>query len=151
MAARMPPDNKIDSRDWTLLVLLSAFWGGSFFFNGIIVREVPPFTVVLLRVSFAAIMLLPLLRIYGIAWPRGLSGWMPFFAIGLFNNVLPFSVIVTGQTYIPSGLASILNATKPLFTVVVMATAGEETLRQSCSVVSYWASRSQRRRWPARS
>jgi len=73
-------------------------------------------------------MLLPLLRIYGIAWPRGLSGWMPFFAIGLFNNVLPFSLIVTGQTYIPSGLASILNATTPLFTVVVMATAGEETL-----------------------
>ena len=125
----MPPDNKIDSRDWTLLVLLSVLWGGSFFFNGIIVREVPPFTVVLLRVLFAAIMLLPLLRIYGIAWPRGLSGWTPFFAIGLFNNVLPFSLIVTGQTYISSGLASILNATTPLFTVVVMAAAGEETLQ----------------------
>jgi drug/metabolite transporter (DMT)-like permease len=73
-------------------------------------------------------MLLPMLRIYGIAWPRGVSGWTPFFAIGLFNNVLPFSLIVTGQTYIPSGLASILNATTPLFTVAVMAIAGEETL-----------------------
>jgi drug/metabolite transporter (DMT)-like permease len=125
----MPPDNRIDSRDWTLLVLLSVLWGGSFFFNGIIVREVPPFTVVLLRVLFATIMLLPLLRIYGIAWPKGWSGWKPFLAIGLFNNVLPFSLIVTGQTYIPSGLASILNATTPLFTVVVMATAGEEALQ----------------------
>jgi drug/metabolite transporter (DMT)-like permease len=121
-------DNRIDRRDWALLVLLSVLWGGSFFFIGIIVREVPPFTVVLLRVSFAAIMLLPLLRIYGIVWPRGVSGWIPFFAIGLFNNVLPFSLIVTGQTYIPSGLASILNATTPLFTVVVMAAAGEEAL-----------------------
>jgi drug/metabolite transporter (DMT)-like permease len=53
---------------------------------------------------------------------------MPFIAIGLFNNVLPFSLIVAGQTHIPSGLASILNATTPLFTVVVMAVAGEEKL-----------------------
>jgi drug/metabolite transporter (DMT)-like permease len=56
------------------------------------------------------------------------SGWKPFWAIGLLNNVLPFSLIVMGQTYIPSGLASILNATTPLFTVVVMAVAREEKL-----------------------
>ena len=61
-------------------------------------------------------------------FPKGLSGWAPFFAIGLLNNVLPFSLIVIGQTYIPSGLASILNATTPLFTVLVMAAAGEEKL-----------------------
>ena len=126
----MPPtDKSIDSRDWALLILLSILWGGSFFFNGIIVREVPPFTAVLLRVSVAALLLVPLLRIYGIAWPRGVSGWTPFFAIGLFNNVLPFSLIVTGQTYVPSGLASILNATTPLFTVMVMIAAGEEALQ----------------------
>jgi drug/metabolite transporter (DMT)-like permease len=129
MTAGMPPDNRIDSRDWALLVLLSVLWGGSFFFNGIIVREVPPFTAVLLRVAFAAMMLLPLVRAYGIAWPIGLSGWTPFFAIGLFNNVLPFCLIVTGQTTVPSGLASILNATTPLFTVIVMAAAGEESLQ----------------------
>lgn len=126
----MPPsDNNIDSRDWSLLILLSVLWGGSFFFNGIIVKEVPPFTAVLLRVSVAALLLVPLLRICAIAWPRGLSGWTPFFAIGLFNNVLPFSLIVTGQTYVPSGLASILNATTPLFTVLVMVAAGEEALQ----------------------
>jgi drug/metabolite transporter (DMT)-like permease len=125
----MPPaDTSIHSRDWTLLILLSILWGGSFFFNGIIVREVPPFTAVFLRVCLAALLLVPLLRIYGVGWPRGVSGWTPFLAIGLFNNVLPFSLIVTGQTYIPSGLASILNATTPLFTIAVMAAAGEETL-----------------------
>ncbi|MEX7090284.1 EamA family transporter, partial [Pseudomonas aeruginosa] len=56
-------------------------------------------------------------------------GWAPFVAMGLFNNVLPFSLIVFGQTYIPSGLASILNATTPLFAVVIMAAAGEERLQ----------------------
>src|SRR5436190_22578981 len=122
-------DASIDARDWSLLGLLSILWGGSFFFNGVVLKELPPLTVVFLRVTFAAIMLLPLLWLYRIRFPKGLSGWRPFIAIGLFNNVLPFSLIVVGQTYIPGGLASILNATTPLFTVVVMAAAAEEKLQ----------------------
>src|SRR5882757_4895681 len=122
-------DTSIDARDWSLLGLLSILWGGSFFFNGVILKELPPLTLVFLRVALGAVMLLPLLWLYRIRLPNGLSGWKPFFAIGLFNNVLPFSLIVIGQTYISSGLASILNATTPLFTVVVMALAGEEKLQ----------------------
>ena len=121
-------DTSIDARDWSLLGLLSALWGGSFFFNGVVLRELPPLTVVFLRVTLAALMLLPLLRLYKVRFPDSLSGWAPFIAIGLLNNVLPFSLVVMGQTYIPSGLASILNATTPMFTVVVMAVAGEEKL-----------------------
>src|SRR5450631_3488995 len=121
-------DNRIDARDWSLLGLLSVLWGGSFFFNGLVLRELPPLTVVLLRVALAALILLPVLWAYRIRFPVGLSGWKPFFAIALLNNVLPFSLIVIGQTYIPSGLASILNATTPLFTVLVMAAAGDEKL-----------------------
>ena len=121
-------DDRIDARDWSLLAVLSVLWGGSFFFNGVVLKELPPLTVVLLRVTLAAMMLLPVLRAYRIRFPVGLSGWKPFFAIALLNNVLPFSLIVIGQTYIPSGLASILNATTPLFTVVVMAASGDEKL-----------------------
>lgn len=121
-------DDRIDARDWSLLAVLSVLWGGSFFFNGVVLRELPPLTVVLLRVALAAMILLPVLRAYQIRFPVGLSGWKPFFAIALLNNVLPFSLIVIGQTYIPSGLASILNATTPLFTVMVMAAAGDEKL-----------------------
>jgi drug/metabolite transporter (DMT)-like permease len=121
-------DNRMDARDWSLLAGLSVLWGGSFFFNGVVLKELPPLTVVLLRVALAAMILLPVLRAYRIRFPVGLSGWKPFFAIALLNNVLPFSLIVIGQTYIPSGLASILNATTPLFTVVVMAAAGDEKL-----------------------
>src|SRR3954468_1702955 len=121
-------DDRIDARDWSLLGVLSVLWGGSFFFNGVVLRELPPLTLVLLRVALASIVLLPLLWAYRIDFPKGISGWKPFVAIGLFNNVLPFSLIVAGQTYVPSGLASILNATTPLFTVVVMAAAGEEKL-----------------------
>ncbi|GMO17355.1 DMT family transporter [Bradyrhizobium sp. TM233] len=125
----MPPtDNRIDARDWSLLAVLSVLWGGSFFFNGAALRELPPLTLVFLRVALGAAILLPLLRRQGIGFPKRMIGWKPFVTIGLFNNVIPFSLIVAGQTFIPSGLASILNATTPLFTVLVMAAAGEEAL-----------------------
>ena len=124
----MASTDRIDDRDWSLLGLLSILWGGSFFFNGVVLKELPPLTVVLLRVAIAALILLPLLHAHRIPLPKGVPGWKPFFAIGLLNNVLPFSLIVIGQTYVSSGLASILNATTPLFTIVVMAGAREEKL-----------------------
>lgn len=121
--------NRIHARDWSLLAMLSILWGGSFFFNGAALRELSPLTLVFLRVALGATILLPLLRMQGIRWPKGMMGWKPFIVIGLLNNVIPFSLIVIGQTFIPSGLASILNATTPLFTVLVMAAAGEEALQ----------------------
>ncbi|MBR0715440.1 DMT family transporter [Bradyrhizobium liaoningense] len=121
-------DNRIDARDWLLLGLLSVLWGGSFFFNGAALRELPPLTLVLLRVALGAAFLLPLLRLYRISLPGGVAGWRPYVAMAFLNNVLPFSLIVTGQLFISSGLASILNATTPLFTVAVMAAVGEEEL-----------------------
>ncbi|MGB8399699.1 DMT family transporter [Bradyrhizobium sp.] len=120
--------DRIDARDWSLLGLLSILWGGSFFFNGVVLRELPPLTLVFLRVALASVILLPLLWVYRIRFPKGVAAWAPYLAIGFLNNVLPFSLIVIGQTTIASGLASILNATTPLFTVVVMAAAGEEKL-----------------------
>jgi drug/metabolite transporter (DMT)-like permease len=119
----------MDERDWALLVLLSVLWGGSFFFTGIAVRELPPLTIVLARVAIAAVLLLPVLWASGIRLPASVSGWMPFLVMGLLNNVIPFSLIVSGQTRIASGLASVLNATTPLFTVLVMAAAGDEPLK----------------------
>src|SRR5204862_4995715 len=101
-------DASIDARDWSLLGLLSVLWGGSFFFNGVVLKELPPFTVVFLRVALAAIMLLPLLWLYRIRFPAGLSGWRPFIAIGVLNNVLPFSLIVAGQSSILGGVGSLV-------------------------------------------
>ena len=98
------------------------------FFVGEALRELPPLTIVFARVTLGAVLLLPLLKPLGGALPTSLRGWLPFLVMGLLNNVIPFSLIVAGQTYIPSGLASVLNATTPLFTVLVMAAFGEEQL-----------------------
>lgn len=105
--------------EWAMLGLLSILWGGSFFFIGVAVRELPTFTLVLLRVSLAALALWAFVLATGRAIPRNRAVWVAFLGMGLLNNVVPFSLIVWGQHTIASGLASILNATTPLWTVLV--------------------------------
>ncbi|MCJ8054320.1 DMT family transporter [Shinella curvata] len=105
--------------EWGLLIALSALWGGSFLFNGILVRELPPLTIVAARVALAAIALWTIVRLSGHSVPRSREVWLAFLGMGVLNNVIPFSLIVWGQTHIASGLASILNATTPLFAVIV--------------------------------
>lgn len=105
--------------EWVLLIVLSILWGGSFFFGAVAVKEVGPFTVVLSRVLLAAVLLYAFIRLSGRHMPSDGPTWAAFFGMGLLNNVIPFSLIFWGQTHIASGLASILNATTPLFTVLV--------------------------------
>lgn len=126
--AMAPADLRIASADWLRLLALSVLWGGSFFFAGIAVKELPPLTIVFARVGFAAVLLLPLIWVYQLTIPRTLAGWRPFIVMALLNNVIPFSLLVSGQTMIASGLASVINAMTPVFTVLVLAAFGEERL-----------------------
>jgi drug/metabolite transporter (DMT)-like permease len=105
--------------DWALLAILSIVWGGSFLFVGVAVRELPPLTIVALRVVTAASALLLTLRLMGVDLPRTRQVWSAFLGMSILNNVIPFTLIVWAQSHIASGLASILNATTPLFTVIV--------------------------------
>ncbi|MFC4352483.1 DMT family transporter [Fodinicurvata halophila] len=104
---------------WGLLLALSLLWGGSFFFVGVAVKVLPPLTIVALRVGLAATALWGFCLLRGIGVPRSPAIWRAFLVMGLINNAIPFSLIVWGQVQIASGLASILNATTPLFTVVL--------------------------------
>ncbi|NBB83584.1 MAG: EamA family transporter [Alphaproteobacteria bacterium] len=109
----------MDARDWARLLLLALVWGGSFFFVGVAVAELPPLTLVAARVALAALALAVILRLAGIALPTSPALWGAFLGMGVLNNVVPFTLIVWGQTQIASGLAAILNATTPLFTLIV--------------------------------
>jgi drug/metabolite transporter (DMT)-like permease len=122
------PTGQIDRADAALLVFLSLLWGVGFVFAGVALRELPPVTVVFGRVAFGALFLLPLILVRRIGMPRGLKGWLPFFGMGLLNNVIPFALIASGQAMTTTGLASIMNATTPVFTVLVAAAFGEEKL-----------------------
>jgi drug/metabolite transporter (DMT)-like permease len=104
--------------EWTMLITLSIVWGGSFFFNGLAVRELPVLVIVVARVAIAALLLSIALRLRGERLPTSWSIRSAFLVMGLLNNAIPFSLIVWSQGHIASGVASILNAATPLFTVV---------------------------------
>ena len=106
-------------QEWGLIIILSILWGGSFFFVGVAVKEMPPLTIVLCRVALASIILLAVVYLKGDRMPSSLDLWGGFIVMGALNNLIPFSLIVWGQTIIESGLASILNGTTPIFSVVL--------------------------------
>ena len=128
----------MSARDWTLLLILGAIWGGSFFFARIAVQEIPPLVLVLLRVAIAAIALQIYLFATGTSFKPALERIGPFFALALLNNVIPFSLIFAGQTQMGAGLASVLNATTPMWTLIVasMLTADEKlTVNKSIGIM----------------
>ncbi len=110
---------KMGWTEWALLGALSILWGGSFFFAKVAVAEIPPITLVLYRVGLAAVALAVYLRATGRRLPTAPKLWAVFLGLGLINNVLPFGLIFFAQQTIPSGLASILNATTPVFVMLV--------------------------------
>jgi drug/metabolite transporter (DMT)-like permease len=110
---------RMGTREWTMLLVLSVLWGGSFFFIDVAVESVAPFTLVLLRVLLGAATLLLVLRVTGQKLPIERRTIGAFLTLALLNNAVPFSLFAWGQQHIASGLASILNATTPLWAVLV--------------------------------
>lgn len=109
----------MNAGSWVMLLCLATLWGSSFFFFKILVATLPPLMVVLGRVGIAAVLLNLWLVLNGKRMPADWRLWARFAAMGLLNNVLPFALFVFAETRISSGLAAILNATTPLFTLVV--------------------------------
>ncbi|WP_438753225.1 DMT family transporter [Pararhizobium sp. O133] len=111
--------NRMTLATWGLLALLGLIWGGSFFFARIAIQHVPAFTLVLLRVALAALAL----HIYVFGrfdiYRELAARWPQFLLMGLINNAIPHTFIFLGQTQIGAGLAAILNATTPVWTVLI--------------------------------
>ncbi len=105
--------------DWGLLLLLGLVWGGTFYFGKVALALWPPFTVVLGRIVIGAVLLNVVVILTGHRLPRDPQLWRALLVMGLLNSVIPFCLIVSGQTQITSGLAAILYATTSLFTVVL--------------------------------
>ncbi|MBP1844950.1 drug/metabolite transporter (DMT)-like permease [Rhizobium petrolearium] len=104
---------------WALILLLGLIWGGSFFFARVAVLEVPPFTLVFLRLFLAALALHIYLHGRFGLYETLATHWRAFLVMGFVNNALPHTLIFFGQTEIGAGLASILNATTPIWTVLI--------------------------------
>lgn len=114
-----PPHAPMPLSQWLLLILLSVLWGLAFFFNGVALRELPPATIVFGRLALAALILVGAVRLLRLPFPTSLAAWAPYAVMSMFNNVIPFMLIARGQQEIASGLASVLNATTPMFSVLL--------------------------------
>ena len=112
-------NKSMGTREWLMIIILAIIWGGSFFFVAVAVKEMPPLTIVWCRVGMAAIILLGFVTLTGRKMPSSGAFWGAIFIMGVLNNMIPFSLIVWGQTHIESSLAAILNATMPIFSVIL--------------------------------
>lgn len=119
--SQAPVQTRINRRSWLSMALLALIWGGSFLSIRVALEEVGVLTTVAFRVGFAATALWAFVLARGLAVPRGARWARSCLFLGLFNNIVPFCLIVWGQTHIPSGLAGILNASTVMFSVGLAA------------------------------
>ena len=110
---------QMTAHDWFSLVLLALIWGGSFYFARVAVLEIPPFTLVLSRVLLAAIALNLVLQWKTTGLTHSRSLWFQFAMMGLLNNVIPHSLLFYGQQELGAGLASIINAMTPFWSLLI--------------------------------
>src|SRR5436190_3339771 len=111
--------SQMNRSDWLILGTLALIWGGAFFFIGVAVRHVPPLTYVWLRLTIAAAAMWTYVHFKGEKLGLPPEVWGSILLLALLNNAVPFALFGWGQTHIASGLASILNATTPIWGVVV--------------------------------
>ncbi|MUZ76259.1 EamA family transporter [Agrobacterium vitis] len=107
-----------------LLLLLSLIWGSSFTLIKVAADTVPPLTMTAARVTIAALLLVLFVKMRGHSLPRTGATWAAFFVQGLLQSALPFTLISWGEQHISSGLAGVLNATPPMFVLLIAMTTG---------------------------
>lgn len=106
-------------KNFLWILLLAAIWGPSFLFIKVAVQDIPPVTMVMARVALASLTLFLIIRAQGRKLPPLGRVWFHFAFMGFFAHALPFVLFSWGELHVDSALASILNGTTPLFTVIL--------------------------------
>ncbi len=106
-------------KHWFVFILLGTIWSSSFLWIKIAVQEIGPITLVAFRVLFGLLFSLTVILIQKPRLPQGWKGWLPFLILGISNVAIPFFLISWGEQNIDSAVAAILDATVPLFTIVI--------------------------------
>lgn len=107
------------TKHWIAFISLGLIWGSSFLWIKIAVQEVGPITLVAYRVLFGLLFGLVVVFFQRARWPSSFKEWLPLLVLGMTNIAIPFFLISWGEQVIDSGVASILDATVPLFTILV--------------------------------
>lgn len=106
-------------KHWFVFILLGAIWSSSFLWIKIAVQEVGPITLVAFRVLFGLLFGIVVIVVQRTPWPHGFKNWFPLLLLGITNVAIPFFLISWGEQAIDSAVAAILDATVPLFTILI--------------------------------
>jgi drug/metabolite transporter (DMT)-like permease len=106
-------------KHWIIFILLGAIWSSSFMWIKIAVQEIGPMMLVAFRALFGLLFGLAVIFIQRVQWPRTFKSWFPLLLLGLTNIAIPFFLISWGEQSIDSAVASVLDATVPLFTILI--------------------------------
>jgi len=109
----------LKAKHWFVFILLGAIWSSSFMWIKIAIREVGPITLVAFRVLFGLLFVVVVIIVQRVSLPRTFKAWLPLLVVGLTNIAIPFFLISWGEQSIDSAVASILDATVPLFTILI--------------------------------
>ncbi len=104
-----------------LLALLAMLWGSSYLFIKVAVAEIPPITLIAVRVTGAAAFLLVVMVFRNEELPHDSRTWRMLYLQAIFNSIGAWTVLAWGQQFVDAGLASVLNSTSPI--LVFMFTA----------------------------
>lgn len=107
------------TKHWLVFITLGLIWSSSFLWVELALREIGPITLVAFRAFFGFLFGVAVVVTQRIPLPRTWKEWAPLIVLGLTNIAVPFFLISWGQKSIDSGVASILDATVPLFTILV--------------------------------
>lgn len=107
------------ARNWFVFILLGVIWSSSFMWIKIAIQEVGPNTLVAFRTLFGLLFSVAVILIQRVRLPRTFKAWRPLLILGLTNVAIPFVLISWGEKSIDSAIASILDATVPLFTILM--------------------------------
>jgi drug/metabolite transporter (DMT)-like permease len=109
----------LKTKHWLVFILLGAIWSSSFMWIKIAVQEVGPITLVAFRALFGLLFGVVVIFIQRVQIPRSLREWSPLLLLGITNVAIPFFLISWGEQSIDSAVAAILDATVPLFTILI--------------------------------
>lgn len=110
--------------EFALLGLLALLWGSSYLFIKVAVEEIPPLTLIAIRVSIAALFLLTVLGMRGERLPSDSATWRHLLVQAIFNAIAAWTLLAWGQQHVDAGLASVLNSTSPIFVLLLMISIG---------------------------
>ncbi len=107
------------AKHWFVFILLGSIWSSSFLWIKIAVQEIGPTTLVAFRVLFGLLFGVVVILVQRVKLPGDVKSWLPLMILGISNIAIPFFLISWGEQAIDSGVAAILDATVPLFTIVI--------------------------------